>query len=103
MKPLTRKRLYALIVALFTSLIHAATQDKQLEELQQLRQVLPPCRDFDQWLQAFGSLPPDFNTLPAIPYPPDLLSVTENGQPRRFTASEWPARRKQLAGLVEEY
>src|SRR5271157_3877506 len=103
MKPLTRKRLCALIVVLFTGLIHGATQDKQLEELQQLRQVLPPCRDFDQWLETSGSLPPDFNILPAIPYPPDLLSVTENGQSRHLTASEWLARRKQLANLVEEY
>jgi hypothetical protein len=103
MKPTTRTRLCALIVVLLTGPIHAATPDKQLEELQQLRQVLPPCRDFDQWLETFGSLPPDFATLPAIPYPLDLLSVTENGQLRHLTASEWPERRKQLANLVEEY
>jgi len=103
MKPLTRKGLFAVIVLLLTGLIHAASQDKQLEELQQLRQVLPPCGAFDQWLETYGSLPPDFDTLSAIPYPPDLLNVSEKGQPRNLTASEWPARRRELAELVEDY
>ena len=103
MKPVTRQRLFAVFVLLFTGLVHAATQDKRLGELQQLRQVLPPCRDFDQWLETFHCLPPDFDKLPAVPYPQDLLSLNEQGQVRRLTASEWPARREQLANLVEEY
>jgi hypothetical protein len=57
----------------------------------------------DQWLGTFHCLPPDFDKLPAVPYPQDLLSLNEQGQARRLTASEWPARREQLAILVEEY
>jgi hypothetical protein len=73
MKRILRKRGFLLIVLLSTGLIHAATRDKQLDELQQLRQVLPPCRAFDQWLETFDYLPPDFDTLPAVPYPQDLM------------------------------
>ena len=36
MKPVTRQRLFAVFVLLFTGLVHAATQDKRLGELQQL-------------------------------------------------------------------
>ena len=86
-----------------SGLCRAAAGDKQHDELEQLRQVLPACRAFDQWLEASGCLPPDFEALPAVPYPQDLLAVTEQGQSRRLSASEWPARRKQLAALVEEW
>jgi dienelactone hydrolase len=81
----------------------ATAGGQQRDELGQLRQVLPPCRAFDQWLETYGYSPPEFDALPAVPYPQDLLAVTVNGQSRGLTASEWPARRKQLANLVEEY
>jgi dienelactone hydrolase len=32
-----------------------------------------------------------------------MLGITENGRTRSLTAAEWPARREQLAKLVEEY
>src|SRR5690242_11962118 len=91
------KGLFIVAVLLFIGPLRAAIADKQLEELQQLRQVLPPCRGFDQWLETFACLPPDFDTLPMLPYPQDLLSITENGRQRRITAAEWPTRRRELA------
>jgi len=89
-------RAATIAVILLIGNLGAATPEKQLEELQQLRHVLPSCPAFDQWLHTFASLPPDFDGLATDPYPQDLL-------PRRLTAAEWPARRKELAGLVEEY
>ena len=98
-----RIRFLAALALVMSGLIQAAAPDKPLEELQQLRRVLPPCSAFDRWLEEFGCLPPDFDTLRAVPYPQELLNVTVNGESRCLTASEWPGRRKQLAHLVEEY
>lgn len=103
MKPISRKVSVVVTMLWSAGLLCGAAATKPVEELQQLRQVLPSSGAFDQWLETFGYLPPDFDSLPAVPYPQDLLSLTENGKTRRITAAEWPARRKQLAGLVEEY
>ena len=97
-----RKNLMALMLAALPALGQAAGTERQLAELQQLREVLPASRPFDQWLEQFGELPPDFTTLPKTPYPQDLLTVTRAGQPHRVSAAEWRARRAELAGLVEE-
>jgi len=102
MKPMTRKGLLPVLAFVLTSVISPAGE-KRLDELQQLRQVLPPCPVFDQWLNTFGYLPPDFDKLPAVPYPQDLLSVKEHGRTHHLTAAEWPTQRKRLAELVEGY
>ena len=102
MKP--SRLLPALLSAvLLPTVIQAASQDQQLARLRQLQSVLPPNPVFEKWLEKFGHLPPDFDSLPSAPYPQDPLTVTRNGKPHRVTASEWPERRKQLTELVEDY
>ena len=102
MKP--SRLLPALLSAvLLPTVIQAASQDQQLARLRQLQSVLPPNPVFDQWLEKFGYLPPDFDSLPSVPYPQDLLTVVREGKPHHITATEWPGQRKELAGLVEEY
>jgi dienelactone hydrolase len=104
MKPIVIKRLFAWFMVLSIGLLRAGAADKLQDELQQLRQVLPACSVFDQWLKAFGYLPPDYDALPTVPYPQDLLSIIEKGKPsRRLSSVEWPARRKELSSLVEEW
>ena len=98
-----RKTLTLAIALFLPALVYAQSRDKQLAELQQLRQILPASRVFDQWLETFGYLPPDFDALPSVPYPQDLLTATRKGQPHRITAAEWPERRKELADLVEDH
>ncbi len=103
MKTLHKKSFLAVLVLLLPALASGGPHSKQVAELQQLRRVLPPSKAFDQWLKTFGYLPPDFDALPSVPYPQDLLTVTRDGQPHRVTRAEWPERRRQLAGLVREY
>jgi len=94
------------LVALALILIglgRVAAGDKQRDELEQLRQALPACGAFEQWLVDFGYLPPDFDALPAFPYPQDLLEVPQLGRSRRLTAAEWPDQRRRLADRVEDY
>ena len=97
------KSLPLLLGLLLPALAVGASRDKQLAELEQLRHVLPPSPAFDQWLDTFGYLPPDFDALPSQPYPQNLLVTTRDGHQHDVTAAEWPERRKQLSDLVEDY
>jgi dienelactone hydrolase len=97
------KPLRLLLVLLFPGLVFAASNELQLAELKQLRSVLPRSEIFEQWLQKYGYLPPDFDTLLSAPYPEDLLTVTREGKLHHITVAEWPERRKELSDRVEEY
>ncbi|MGE5611313.1 MAG: dienelactone hydrolase family protein [Bacillota bacterium] len=82
---------------------HSLAQERQQAELKTLKAMLPPSQAFDVWLEKTRYLPPDFDALPTIPYPQDLLTVMREGQSVRITAEEWPARRKELRALAEEW
>lgn len=81
----------------------AAASERQAAELRQIREVLPASPAFDRWLEKFGYLPPDFENLPAVPYPQDLLTTSRAGKTHAIAAAEWPARRRELSALVEDY
>lgn len=96
----SRLAIVAVIIGLFLA-THAA--DKPEEDLRQLRQVLPSCPLFDRWIESFDYRPPNFDRLPAVPYPQDLLTFGDQGRGRRVNAANWPARRQELATAVEEW
>ncbi len=102
MKAATCKHLFGVMI-LFFGLATLLAGEKERKELEQLRRVLPPCPTFDRWVETFGCLPPDFDALPDVPYPQDLLTLGEGKRSRRLTAAEWPAKRRELAALVEDY
>ncbi len=101
MKPRSRTPVRLALVLAISGLACAAAEDKQRAELEQLQRVLPRCPAFDQWLEKFGYLPPDFDELP-VPAT-SLVWGTRNGAPYFLTAADWPARRKRLSALVEEW
>lgn len=58
---------------------------------------------WDAWQQRTGELPPDFSTLPDIPFLPELLVDYESGQPFRITSlSQWEQKREKIARQVKE-
>jgi dienelactone hydrolase len=81
----------------------AYPQDKQHAELAQLKKMLPESPAFDRWLDKFGYLPPDFDAMPSVPYPQDILTMVRDGKPQRVTAETWPERRKEIKGICEEW
>ena len=97
------RRWALLVLGVVVICVGVAATEKQRAELEQLHKALPPCPAFDQWLGKFGAAPPDFDKLPALPDPPDALNVVVHGRPHPIGPAEWPARRKQLASLVEDY
>ena len=96
-------RVILALLVLLPTIAGAAGQDQQRAELMRLQQILPPSPAFDQWLETFGYLPPDFESLPTTPYPQDLLTVKRGGKSQQITAADWPERRKELTRLSEEY
>lgn len=68
--------------------------------LQRLKRYLPSSPAFEQWLAESGELPPDFDRLPSVYEPQDLLVFADG---RRVTRETWPARRRELLALTEDW
>ena len=81
----------------------AALQEKERAELEQLKRLLPACEAFDRWLEKYGYLPPDYDVLPAQPYPQELLTMVRDGKEQPVTAQDWPERRKEIQALTEDW
>lgn len=85
-------------LALLLSLATVLAGEKGKSELEQLRQVLPPCPTFDRWIESFGYLPPDFDALPAAP------SLDWHHPPARLAQAVKTARfAYRTAGRLELY
>lgn len=67
--------------------------DKQKAVLKEMLQVLPKDVAWERWLVASGALPPDFETLPSVPFLPDPLRFTNGRDVKR---EDWPKRRQEL-------
>jgi len=89
-----------LLVTLEECAMAQSSEDKRRGELERLRRVLPACPAFEEWLQATGELPPDFDALPSVPYLQDPLVTMRGSRQHRVTRAEWPARRKEMAELA---
>jgi LacI family transcriptional regulator len=81
-------------------LLRATMNNKQHEDLNWLLSRLPQSKDFIDWLARTGELPPDFDLLPSIPFAQDPLQV---GSRRIASPDDWPARRAEIASLVERW
>jgi len=59
---------------------------------------------FRDWLDRTGELPPDFDTLPSIPFLPDPLILDEGGKNIPVTSrSQWQEKRKWMKEQLEYY
>ncbi len=73
---------------------------RQKELLAELLRILPKSEPWEKWLKEKGTLPPDFDALPGVPFLPDPLRFA-NGPDA--TAADWPRRRVELIGLFQHY
>src|SRR5262245_39965314 len=51
----------------------APSAEEQQALLKEILGLLPKSEPWEKWLQATGTMPPDFKALPAVPYLPDPL------------------------------
>src|SRR5438552_2512984 len=79
----------------------AQTNLKQKQVLEEMLRVFPKSEPWEAWLQKTGALPPDFDSLPSIPFLPDPLR-SENGKEVR-SKDDWPRRRQALLTLFQQY
>jgi cephalosporin-C deacetylase-like acetyl esterase len=88
---------------------------KQKANLEWLLKVLPPDRTslghvsfldttFQDWLKRTGELPPDFESMPSIPFLPDPLILDEGGKniPVK-TMAQWKEKREWMKKQLEYY
>jgi cephalosporin-C deacetylase-like acetyl esterase len=64
--------------------------------------VSPQDFTWHQWLRRTGSLPPDFDKMPTLPFLPDPLIIDEGGKniPVR-TMEQWNLKREQIKELAQ--
>jgi len=59
---------------------------------------------FRDWIDRTNELPPDFDTLPSIPFLPDPLILDEGGKNEPVTSrSQWEEKRKWMKEQLEYY
>ena len=99
-----KNRFFASLVALLVfapPCLLAQTNTARKELLQQMLQLFPKSEPWEAWLQKTGTLPPDFNSLPSVPFLPDPLRF-EGGREVR-TKEEWPRRRQAILSSFQQY
>ena len=64
---------------------------------------LPFSPFFEKWVYEKNVKPPDFESLPAVPFIQDPLVAFQDGRPHAVTAAEWPQRRQEISDLVETW
>jgi len=64
-------------------------------------QILPKSQPWEAWLKKTGTLPPNFESMPSIPFLPDPLRF-EGGKEVR-TKEDWPKRRMALLTTFQQY
>ncbi len=92
-----------LLAAMLCSLARGNDVDSRQRDLEWLKSRLTPVERFDKWLEKTGELPPDFNSLPSVPWLQDPLVQVFDRKEQRVTAEQWPARRAQISDLVEDW
>ena len=74
--------------------------DKNIQLLEQLKRILPKSPAWENWLKETKELPPDFDSLPSLPDPPDpLLRYKDSKLIPIKTAKEWIEYREELKSL----
>ena len=101
----------------FSSGLRAGQDDLSVRQkyLEQIRSWLPPetsgrgavsplDKTWTDWVRRTGELPPDFNTLPSIPFLPDPLVLDEGRQNIPIKTSEqWQEKRKWIGEQVQHW
>jgi len=100
-----RRRLEACLVtvllcAAFTLSAAGPPTDQQKATLKETLHLLPRSEPWEKWLQASGTMPPDFDALPAKPFLPDPLRFVSGQEAKR---EDWPRRRAELLALFQFY
>lgn len=79
----------------------ADDQAKSKQELEQMLKIFPQSGAWSEWLEKSRELPPDFDTLPSIPFLPDPLRF-QNGIEVK-TPEQWRERRNELLQMLHHY
>jgi pimeloyl-ACP methyl ester carboxylesterase len=77
-----------------------ATTEEAKARLKEILRVLPKSEAWEKWLQATGTMPPNFNALSNTPYLPDPLRFSNGREVRR---EDWPRRRAELLAQFQYY
>src|SRR5437016_1277554 len=93
----------ALILLLFVCSVLAAPAQtsKQKAFLEEMLQIFPKSDPWELWLKQTGSLPPNFDALPSMPYLPDPFRFAGGKEVK--SREDWPRRRSALLTTFQQY
>src|SRR6266516_8100382 len=100
-----RRRLEACLVtvllcAAFTLSAAGPPTDQQKATLKETLHLLPRSEPWEKWLQATGTMSPNFDALPTTPFLPDPLRFAGGREVKR---DDWSRRRAELLSLFQFY
>lgn len=100
---------------IFSSSSGQENNKKRRDYLEQLLQMIPPEKPekgavsvldaaWEDWLERTGELPPDFSSMPSIPFLPDPLILDEGGRNIPVTTqSQWEEKRQWMRDEVKKW
>ncbi len=89
-----------LLCAAFTLSAAGPPTDQQKATLKEILHLLPRSESWEKWLQATGTMPPNFDVLPSTPFLPDPLRFAGGHEVKQ---DEWSRRRAELLSLFQSY
>ncbi len=97
-------RVFCVIAILSVALSAAVAASDQAQVLEDLLSMMPESREFSEWLEASGELPPDFDAMPSYaPQQTPLAPVIDGAVHHIDSIEAWEQERERLLEELQQW